>query len=257
MHRSSDHGFQSESGPAQRPAHPKRTAGRWIAALTLGLAPLLGVSSACLDRPIGSPNPVTTNIYVDKITQTSVDKIDLLFMIDNSRSMSDKQAILRAAVPDLVSRLVNPICVDAQGNQYAAPAEGSTTCPDGQSQEFNPIKDINIGIVSSSLGDVGANVACPADTSFAKYKPDQVDMAHLMGSLTRGRNTGVNNQGFLEWRAGGPNPTDLSTFNVNFQRQVGAVGENGCGWEASLESWYRFLVDPVPYQKLARVQCRG
>ena len=212
---------------------------------------------ACLDRPIGSPPPVTTNIFIDKITQTSVDKIDLLFMIDNSISMSDKQAILRAAVPDLVNRLVNPICVDAQGNQFAAPPEGSTTCPDGTSQEFNPIKDINIGIVSSSLGDVGANVACPADMSFAKYKPDQVDMAHLVGSLTRGRNTGANNQGFLEWRAGGPNPTDLSTFNLNFQRQVTSVGENGCGWEASLESWYRFLVDPVPYQKLARVQCRG
>jgi hypothetical protein len=212
---------------------------------------------ACLDRPIGSPPPVTTNIFVDKITQTSVDKIDLLFMIDNSISMSDKQAILRAAVPDLVSRLVNPICVDAQGNQHDAPPEGSTTCPDGQSQEFNPIKDINIGIVSSSLGDVGANVACPADSSFPKYKPDQVDMAHLVGSLPRGQNTGANNRGFLEWRAGGANPTDLSNFNLNFQRQVTAVGENGCGWEASLESWYRFLIDPVPYQKLARVQCRG
>src|SRR5512144_1995052 len=53
------------------------------------------------------------------------DKIDLLFMIDNSISMSDKQAILRAAVPDLVNRLVNPICVDAQGNTYPAPAEAS------------------------------------------------------------------------------------------------------------------------------------
>jgi hypothetical protein len=215
---------------------------------------------ACLDRPIGSPPPVTTNIFVDKITQTSVDKIDLLFMIDNSISMSDKQAILGAAVPDLVSRLVNPICVDAQGNQYAGPAEGSTTCPPGPAgqnltQEFNPIKDINIGIVSSSLGDVGANVACPVDQSYSKYKPDQVDMAHLMGSLTRGRNTGANAQGFLEWRAGGTNPTDLSTFNLNFQKMVTSVGEDGCGWEASLESWYRFLIDPVPYQKLARVQC--
>ena len=200
---------------------------------------------------------MTTNIFVDKITQTSVDKIDLLFMIDNSISMSDKQAILRAAVPDLVNRLVNPICVDAQGNQFPAPPAGSTTCPDGQSQEFNPIKDINIGIVSSSLGDVGANVACPADQSFNKYKPDQVDMAHLVGSLTRGRGTGGNDQGFLEWRAGGANPTNLDSFNTNFQRQVTAVGEDGCGWEASLESWYRFLVDPVPYQKLARVQCRG
>jgi hypothetical protein len=90
----------------------RRGAGRWIAGLTLAVAPLLGVSSACLDRPIGRPEPVTTNIFVDRITQTSVDKIDLLFMVDNSRSMTDKQEILRLALPDLVSRLVNPICVD-------------------------------------------------------------------------------------------------------------------------------------------------
>jgi hypothetical protein len=28
---------------------------------------------------------------------------------------------------------------------------------------------------------------------------------------------------------------------------VTAVGEDGCGYEASLESWYRFLIDPAPY----------
>src|SRR5688500_8961314 len=38
------------------------------------------------------------------------DKLDLLFMIDNSISMSDKQEILRLAVSDLMDRLVNPIC---------------------------------------------------------------------------------------------------------------------------------------------------
>jgi hypothetical protein len=252
MHRSSDHGFQSESGPAQRPAHPKRTAGRWIAALTLGLAPLLGVSSACLDRPIGSPNPVTTNIYVDKITQTSVDKIDLLFMIDNSRSMSDKQAILQLAVPDLVNRLVNPICVDSAGNQFPPPAAGAS-CPAGQSQEFNPVNDIHIGVVSSSLGDIGANDACPAE-GFPGYNPEAIDLAHLMGSLARSNNTANTPQGFLAWRAG---ETNLGMFNRSFQQMVRDVGENGCGWEASLESWYRFLVDPYPYQKLVRVQCPG
>jgi hypothetical protein len=33
------------------------------------------------------------------------------------------------------------------------------------------------------------------------------------------------------------------------------VHENGCGYEAQLESWYRFLIDPYPYRGLARVQC--
>src|SRR5690606_36095571 len=216
---------------------------RRVVALTL--APLLGATAAsCLDRPIGTPAPVTTNIYVDQITQTSVDKIDLLFMIDNSRSMSDKQEILQLAVPDLVSRLVNPICVDSMGGQYPPPPPGGLY-PQGQSREFNPITDINIGVVSSSLGDVGANSVCPPEGG-AGYVADRIDLAHLMGSLTRGRNTANTDEGFLAWRAG---QTDIDEFNDDFQRMVRATGEDGCGWEASLESWYRFLVDPFPYQE--------
>ncbi len=262
MQRSSDLGFQSASGSG--PSSPSKAAppsgqragrskGRWLLGAGLSLVPLLGVASACLDRPIGSPPPVTTNIFVDKITQTSVDKIDLLFMIDNSISMSDKQDILQLAVPDLVNRLVNPICVDSMGNQFPPPASGQPSCPAGQSQEFNPITNINIGVVSSSLGDVGANVACPAE-NFPRYVADRIDLAHLMGSLQRGRGTANTPEGFLQWRAG---TTNLAEFNTNFQDMVKSVGENGCGWEASLESWYRFLVDPVPYRNITRVQCPG
>src|SRR5688572_569949 len=187
MHRRSDLGFASASGSAGLAASRRRK-GRWLAALTLAVAPLLGLASACLDRPIGSPDPVTTNIYVDRITQTSVDKIDLLFMIDNSRSMSDKQAILQQAVPDLVNRLVNPICIGADGRQYPPPAPGDE-CPEGQTQEFNPINDINIGVVSSSLGDVGADSTCPTTLNNQLYSLDALDMAHLVGSLERSLNT--------------------------------------------------------------------
>src|SRR5581483_6230152 len=65
-------------------------------------------ASACLNRPLCDKDcrPKTTNIFVDQIQQKSVDKIDLLFMVDNSISMADKQVVLQAAVPDLVQRLV-------------------------------------------------------------------------------------------------------------------------------------------------------
>ncbi len=222
-------------------------AARWA----LGGA-VLAAGGGCLDRPIGSPDPVTTNIFVDRITQTSVDKIDLLFMIDNSRSMSDKQEILRLAVPDLVQRLVDPICVNSMGQQ-GAPADPATgRCETGFSREFNPIEDINIAVISSSLGDVGANASCPQE-GFAGYIPDQVDMAHTIGSLARGQvvNSNSRDLGFLEWR---PN-TDAGRFIRDFQDMVAAVQERGCGWEASLEAWYRFLVDPFPYEELTRVSC--
>src|SRR5262249_40455023 len=70
-----------------------------------------GLSSGCLSRPREPIEPKTTSVVTERLTESSVDKIDLLFMIDNSSSMADKQKILAAAVPDLVRGLVNPRCV--------------------------------------------------------------------------------------------------------------------------------------------------
>lgn len=227
-----------------------RRAGRrwlWAGVPVSGLVAL----GACLDRPIGALPPVTTNIFVTRIAQTSVDKIDLLLMIDNSASMSDKQAILRLAVPDLVQRLVNPVCVTDDGRRGETPAPGAS-CPVGQTREFNAIEDINVAVISSSLGDAGANDACPPE-GFPRYVPDSIDRAHLIGSLPRGQ-VGANEYGFLEWRAASTVEAD---FSVKFERMVERVDEKGCGWEASLESWYRFLVDPFPYRELVRVPCAG
>ncbi len=188
----------------------------------------------------------------DEVGLDRVDKVDLLFMIDNSVSMSDKQDILRLAVPDLVSRLVNPMCVDAMGKPFP-PAAAGAACATGQHREFNPIQDLHVGVISSSLGDAGANVSCPAE-GFPRYLPDRVDLAHLVGSLPRSQTAGLHPEGFLEWSAG---RTDIEGFNRNFQQMIADVGENGCGYEASLESWYRFLVDPFPYRQLVRVPCEG
>src|SRR6188508_1302996 len=96
-----------------------RSAWSLLRAGLAGLAVMIGGAAAmagCLDRPVAPAVPKTSNIYVDEIRQTAVDKIDLLFMIDNSISMADKQQILAEAVPNLVLRLITPICVDADGN---------------------------------------------------------------------------------------------------------------------------------------------
>src|SRR5687767_15360819 len=74
-------------------------------------------------------------------------------MIDNSISMADKQAILKQAVPVLLARLVTPVCVDENRN----PVGGHSPCERGV-PEFNPIKDIHIGVITSNLGDMGAGV---------------------------------------------------------------------------------------------------
>jgi len=185
---------------------------------------------------------VITNVFTTAVSQDGIQRIDLLFMIDNSKSMSDKQLILGTAVPDLVDRLVNPACIDADGLQHPAAAPGER-CPEGQQREFRAVSDINVGVISSSLGDAGADNACAGG--------DTVDDAHLVGSLPRASAARSNEWGFLSWREG----TDPGTFKQNFQTLVRSVGESGCGFEASLEAWYRFLVDPVPYASFEMVPC--
>src|SRR5690606_20269844 len=56
---------------------------------------------ACLERPVVPAEPETTNIFVDQIVQTGVDKIDLLFMIDLDGGQADDAAASgpRAAKP--------------------------------------------------------------------------------------------------------------------------------------------------------------
>src|SRR5688572_19694935 len=106
-----------------------RSAWTLLRAGLAGLAVMIGGAAAmsgCLDRPVAPAVPKTSNIYVDEIRQTAVDKIDLLFMIDNSISMADKQEILAQAVPNLVSRLITPLCVDEDGNPTGANATDGT-----------------------------------------------------------------------------------------------------------------------------------
>src|SRR5262245_14316216 len=83
-----------------------------ITRLSMGLVVAAAcVGTGCLNRPIEPVEPKTTTTIVERLTQSAVDKIDIVLDLDNSRSMADKQEILALAVPDLVERLVNPICV--------------------------------------------------------------------------------------------------------------------------------------------------
>src|SRR5262245_60943236 len=123
--------------------------------LALLLASSLGVIlSSCLTRPLCSDcEPKTTNQFVLRVPTGGIDKIDLLFVIDNSLSMADKQAILRQAVPSLLSRFVNPLCVDEHGAPTGTNSVAGK-CTTG-APEFPAMTDMHIGIITSSLGSEG------------------------------------------------------------------------------------------------------
>jgi hypothetical protein len=189
-------------------------------------------------------------------------KVDLLFMIDNSGSMGDKQELLGEAIPDLLNRLINPNCIDASGNVLSESQNG--VCQTGQ-LEFKPVPDIHIAIVTSSLGDLGGDI-CPPDApnpinpSLLRHNDDQ---GHLINRTSNADAPVPQAQpsNFLAWfpsvaaNRGNPPPpvaaiTDPNQLVTLFQDLVNGVGQYGCGIEAQMESWYRFLVQPDPYASI-------
>ena len=207
-----------------------------------------------------------------------VTAIDILYMIDNSSSMADKQQVLAASVPHLLAQLAQPNCVDSSGQILGVSQLTSSgpTCASGQ-LEFKAINNIHIGIVTSSLGDHGQGSTCTpgAPTQYTDANgnpivqpPDMNDEGHLVGTLTRAQtpptdiltdlqsqyatlptDSSSNPYGFLAW--GNSNlPTDVSQQDLTdanqiFTDMVTATGQAGCGFESQLEGWFRFL-NPVP-----------
>jgi hypothetical protein len=143
----------------------------------------------------------------------ALSKLDLLLMIDNSRNTAEKQRLLADAVTWLLT-----------------------------SPEAPPLSadDIHVGVITSSLGShgaSGANDVCVVS--------DDNDRAHLVATMRPGVPT-FKELGFLAW---GPDPEASATLDdlaSGLNNVLATVGAIGCGYEASLEAWYRFLVDPEP-----------
>ena len=180
--------------------------------------------------------------------QAASDKLDVLFVIDNSSSMSGKQQLLAKSLPQFVSRLTNPPCIDAQGKPTASqPAEPSAACASG-GRQFKPIADIHFGAISTSLGSHGGDICTNQNVL-----REQDDQAQLIPS----KRTGVasyQDSGFLAFDAtGNAGERNLVTLTDSLSAMISATGEQGCGYEAPLEAMYRFLVDPEPPLSVAVV----
>lgn len=188
-------------------------------------------------QPPASPQIITPS---GQLTQSS--KVDLLLMIDNSASMGDKQELLKKSLPDLVSRLVTPNCVDPQGAMLARSVAG--TCMNG-SLEFAPVQDLHVGVLTSSLGARGSDATEPGPGTF---DPEN-DRAHFVTRTADGSPLAdAAATGFISFGPGGI--SDIETLQRDIAALVGGVGANGHGLEAQLEAWYRFLVQPDPYTSI-------
>lgn len=233
----------------------------WAGVFATGLSAAFG--AGCLSRPVTHREPTTKTNFTDTVGQAAVDKVDILFMIDNSQSMGDKQELLAKAVPDLVNRLLNPLCLDASKKPAGLSTAGK--CPDGQKPEFAPIVDMHIGIISSALGGRGSDscnpkTANPRNPALNGHNDDGGRLINRAGD-DESPIPEANPSNFLAWfptsdrNRGKPEPPvaaikDPSKFENAFKEMIRGVHEFGCGYEAQLESWYRFLIQPDPYERV-------
>ena len=136
-----------------------------------------------------------------------------------------------------MARLTHPACVDASGTPIAVqPQRRTDACPEGSGREFNPVQDMHIGVITTSVGD-GASCLDPfgASNRGRLFAPSTVKTHEGLGFLAFDPN-GVNQPRGLA------DPTELA----DRLRSLVRVGSRGCALEAPLESLYRFLVEPAP-----------
>ena len=149
-----------------------------------------------------------------------VTALDLLFMVDNSASMREEQEALRREFPRLIQILTTG---DVDGDSI---------------EDFPPVEDLHLGVVSSDMGLVGIPgiPGCDGlgDDGIMNNIPDPV-VGGCQASYPR----------FLSYLAG----TDDTATVANDFACIASLGTEGCGFEQPLEAvlkglWPSIDVDP-------------
>ena len=176
--------------------------------LVAALATVVGVTG-CLDRELRPLNPCTISGVAESVKVDNIENVDLLFMVDNSNSMSEEQVALSNELPRLVRVL-------ASGD---ADEDGT--------QDFPPVRSLQIGVVSSDMGTGGFLVPTCSESSFGDD-----GVLRTEGNVAR-PGCMATYPSFLSFRpADGGDPSAFAS-DVTC---VAAMGTNGCGFEQQLES---------------------
>lgn len=151
-------------------------------------------------------------------------RVDLVVAVSGAPGRDDLRAPLLEAIDDLLQELRHPDCVDA-ANVVVGPsqldAEGVAQCAVGSWPTHPAISDIHLAWVTPGLGAIDLpGVSCLRQGRVRVAEGDAIDATTLE-----------------EWWADVPDPE--------------------CLWSSPLESVYRFLVAPDPWQRLTQVEGRA
>lgn len=164
----------------------------------------------CLDRPLKALNPCLVSGVVAEIAVTNIDKVDLLFMVDNSGSMKEEQAALQREFPKLIKTLTT-------GERPPKPS-------------FPPAEDLHLGVVSSDMGLVGIQGIPGCDGLGDDGIMNNIPNATL-GSCQ------ATYPRFLTFVATVNDP-DMTASDFTC---IASLGTDGCGFEQQLESTLKAL----------------
>jgi hypothetical protein len=251
-----------------------KASARWrVPALSMGLLGVLsGALGGCPNQELAPLAPCTVSGVSLVVPQTGVDKVDLLFVIDNSASMAEEQKKLSDVLPNLVTVLTT-------GNRMPKPA--------GERPDFPPVRSLHIGVISTDLGvNLAPNIDSCGGSSFNPIAPDPnaQTAAARMNELNLQRleklfgdnaqlqtSTAVAVAGISARPFGAPPSVDVSVVVppeprcanlglppgqpfINFEANVSdaaqtavqfgciaKLGKNGCGLEQQLEAMYKAL----------------
>jgi hypothetical protein len=185
------------------------------------LSALLAIG--CIEREGRPVNPCTNVTIVEAIEVTNVDKVDLLFMVDNSNSMDQEQAALIAELPSLIRILTTGDFDDSDG------------LPLGDDpNDFEPVKDLHVGIVTSDMGTGGFMVPTCARSDFGDD-----GLLRTQGNVAAG--CMATYPPFLGFVTGG----DPDAFATQVAC-VAVTGTGGCGFEQQLEALLKAASPSAP-----------
>lgn len=190
--------------------------GGWL----LVFAALLG----CVDA---SPEPCTTTTEEWSVVNSTVDELDLLFVVDNSNSMAEEQATLALELPRFVSVLATGD-FDQDGD-----GAGDLEIDD---EDFYPLRSLHVGVVTSDMGAGGFAAPTCAERAFGD---DGVLRVEGNPSVTGCQAAYPR---FLDFQPGGGIEPEVF---AGYVACVARVGTGGCGIEQPLDAALKALSPTV------------
>ncbi|QQR90071.1 MAG: hypothetical protein IPJ88_18315 [Myxococcales bacterium] len=192
----------------------------------------------CPNRDLRPLTPCVVSGVVAEVQQNPADKIDILFMIDNSNSMTEEQGALAQEFATMVNVLTT--------GELEIETENGT-----ETKTFSPVTDMHIGVVSSDMGvgsaDINAVGTCGNDSRDAGYDQTIGDDGLLQtAGDTSNPACAESYPSFLTYSCddnGNCNPSS-SVLASDFTC-VAKLGVGGCGVEQQLESVLKALSDPA------------